>query len=504
MSRWLARSLAIAFTLAFVPANASDLARGAQALARTGSAPAYGGVPALRLATPDPTLASPAQVAAAWDPAAWRAYGGGLASGARASGANAVGLRLGTFSTDPAFEALAVEPVVAGIVRGRALAVAIPSAEVGTDPSAIHALDQPPLEAAIRGGAGAVGCTLPAATWVAALCRDPHVLAATLGRQVAFRGFVTGSSWTDFTTIERVRWAARKSGLLGRPPLPGSPAAAATLSRRLVQSGAVLLKNDGFVLPMDPATVRSLLVVGADDATLAALATVLPHTAIATAPADPVLAAKAAGRATACVVILGAPNDGEADLVHAVAVANPRTAVVLERGPVAMDWSLQAPALLIAWEPVAGTAQGLANVLAGLAAPAGRLPSAADGYPLGAGTTYAVFAYSGLRVDYGHGSEAPVTVSFLVGNAGVRAGTAVARLMLVPPGGGPALLAGFARVTLAPGRSRRVRLPLVARDFAVWSPAYNAWYVAPGKYLATVLDTASEPALSGSIRLVSR
>ena len=504
MSRWLARSLAVAFTLASVVANASGVDRGAQGLARTGSAPALGGVPALRLATPDPALASAEQVAAAWDPAAWHAYGAGLGSQARASGANAVALRLGTFSTDPAFEALEVEPVIAGIVRARTLAVAVPSAETATDPTAIHALDQPPLEAAIRGGAGAIACTLPAATWVAALCRDPHVLAATLGRQMVFQGFVTGSSWTDDSTIERVRWAARKSGLLGRPPLPASPAAAATLSRRLVQSGAVLLKNDDFALPLDPAAVRSLLVVGADDATLAALHAVLPQTAIATAPADPGQAAKAAARATACVVILGTPGDGEAELVRAVAGANRRTAVVLERGPEAMDWSAQAPALVIAWDPVAGTPQGLANVLAGLAAPAGRLPSAAGGYPLGAGTTYAVFAYSGLRVDYGHGSEAPVTVSFLVGNAGVRAGTAVARLMLVPPSGGPPLLAGFARVTLAAGQSRRVRLPLAARDFAVWSPAYDAWYVAPGKYLATVLDTAPEPALSGSIRLVSR
>jgi len=57
---------------------------------------------------------------------------------------------------------------------------------------------------------------------------------------------------------------------------------------------------------------------------------------------------------------------------------------------------------------------------------------------------------------------------------------------------------------LAAGQSRRVRLPLAARDFAVWSPAYNAWYVAPGTYLATVLDAAPAPALSGSIRLVSR
>ena len=132
------------------------------------------------------------------------------------------------------------------------------------------------------------------------------------------------------------------------------------------------------------------------------------------------------------------------------------------------------------------------------------MPFAAAGFPIGAGTTYANFAYSGFRVAYGHGSAAPVTVSFVVANAGTRSGTAVARLMLTPPGGGSPRLAAFVRVTLAPGRSRRVNLPLQVRAFAVWSPAYNAWYVAPGEYAATVLDTLPAPALSGSIRIVSR
>ncbi len=504
MKRWLAVSLALAFALAVVPAAAA-VVRGAQALARTGSAPAGGGVPALHLATPDPSLGSPAQIAAAWDPAAWRAYGIGLAASARIDGKNAIGLRLGGFSDDPTFEGFVAQPLVAGIVRGRALAVVVPAAEPSTDANALHALDLPPLEAALRGGAGAIGCTLPGVPWVAALCRDPHVLATALARDLRFEGFVTGSSWTDDTTPERVRWAARTSGLLGRPPLPGSPAASATLARRLVQSGAVLLKNDGAVLPFEPATTRSLLVVGAEDATVAALRAVMPSTAISTAPADRAAAVRSAAHVQACLLVLGPVDPNEADLVQALVKANPRIAIVLEREPDALDWIATAPAVLLAWAPLTATPAGVANLVVGLAAPGGRLPAAEAGLPLGSGSTYTTFAYSEFKVAYGRtATAAPVTVSFVVANTGARAGSAVARLMLAAPGGGGARLAAFARVTLATGRSRRVRLPLQARAFAVWSATYKAWYVAPGEYAATVLDTAPAPALSGPIRIVSR
>lgn len=502
MKVWLARLFVAASCVATVAAASADsTATGALALARRGAAAAAGGVPRLVLATPDPGIASPAQVGSAWDPSAWRAYGVAVAGRARSAGADVVALRLGLYAGDPQLEAFAVEPMVAGMVRGKTLVALVPSAEPGVTATALHELDLPPLEAGLRGGAGAVACTLPGAPWVAALCRDPRGLADALEREVRFDGFVTGSSFRELTTLRRVKRAARKAGLYGRPPLPVPAATIAGISRRLVQAGSVLLKNDGGVLPLPPATTGSLLLVGADEETRAAIAAAFPAATIAVRPSLDGAAAEA-GHYQAVIVLLGAPAPDEAAALDPVVAANPRTVVVLERPPVALEGASRAPAILLAWDPVLGTAPGLANLLAGKAAPAGRLAVATGGYATGAGTTYTSFALSGFAVAYGRGKH-PVTVSFLVRNTGRRPGTAVPRLRLDLPGGGTRL-AAFARVTLAPGRARRVSLPLQAKDFAVWSPSFKAWYVAAGRYGATVEDDAAGAPLTGSIRIVSR
>jgi len=499
---WLARFLVAAACASVVSvASADGIARGVAALARAGVAPAAGGVPRLVLATPDPAIAGPAQVGSAWDAGAWGAYGRGVAAAARAAGANVVAVRLGPFASDPQLESFAIEPIAAGITRAHALAALVPSAEPGTDPVALHALDLPPLEAGLRGGAGAIACTLPGAPWVAALCRDPRGLAKALERDVRFEGFVTGSSLRELTTWARVKRAVRKAGLYGRTPLPAAPGARAELSRRLVQSGAVLLKNDGDVLPLDPATTRSLLLVGADEAARAAVAAAFPSARI-DVQSDWAGAIAVAGRYQAVVIVTAAAGSDEAAGVAAIFAANPRTIAVVERSPAALEGPAAAAALLLAWDPVAGTAPAVANLLAGKAAPAGRLSVATASYPLGAGLTYTDFVFSGFEVTYGKG-RAPVTVSFLVRNAGKRTGTAVPRLTLDLPSGG-SRLAAFARITLAPGKERRIRLPLQARAFAVWSASFGAWYVAAGTYPATVADGPAGTPLEGTIRIVSR
>lgn len=67
--------------------------------------------------------------------------------------------------------------------------------------------------------------------------------------------------------------------------------------------------------------------------------------------------------------------DGQDALVSAVAQANPRTVVVVvNNGPVAMPWLQQAGAVLVAWYPGSAGSDAIANLLFGKVAPSGRLP----------------------------------------------------------------------------------------------------------------------------------
>ncbi len=71
---------------------------------------------------------------------------------------------------------------------------------------------------------------------------------------------------------------------------------------------------------------------------------------------------------------LALPN-GQDALVERVAAANPRTVVVLETGgPVLMPWLDRTAAVLEAWYPGQEGGEAIADILAGVVDPSGRLP----------------------------------------------------------------------------------------------------------------------------------
>jgi beta-glucosidase len=298
---------------------------------------------------------------------------------------------------------------------------------------------------------------------------------------------------------------------------PGPPSS--DLSRQIVQGGAVLLKNDAAVLPLNPSSLSSLALIGADPQTQAAFTAALPRTRVATiAPGDMDGALSAARAAQAALIVLGPQADpAEDQLVAAVAAANPRTVVVLERTPaIAPNWVANVPAVLLAWTPSAGTPQAIANLIAGQANPCGKLPVALPaqagsgelGFAFGEGLSYTAFAYSNLKISYGAADAPhPVTVRFSVRNAGSVGGTEVAQLYLGAPAdstGSPKALVGFVRFALRPGQSRNLAIALSARSFATWSPSYKAWYVAPGSYQAMLGDGSQSIRLTGQIRIVGK
>lgn len=255
--------------------------------------------------------------------------------------------------------------------------------------------------------------------------------------------------------------------------------------------------------------------------------------------------------------------DHQDALIQMVTPAQPKTAVVLETGgPVLMPWLARVPAVVQAWYPGQRGGEAIAGVLTGRVNPSGRLPitfpaSAAQpprpapvgldrltsleaqaaanpatagdyslksfpvdyvegadvGYrwyekrrqtPLfafGHGLSYTSFAYRNPVVS--GGDRLSVTVEVV--NTGSRAGADVPQLYVAREGSdAPMRLAAFARVTLAPGQSRRVTLTAEPRVIADYDTRLPGWRIAGGRYRvalardagdrSTMLTTTLDPA----------
>jgi beta-glucosidase len=239
------------------------------------------------------------------------------------------------------------------------------------------------------------------------------------------------------------------------------------------------------------------------------------------------------------------------ELISAVAAANPHTVVVIQAGaPVTMPWLSSVSSVLDDWYPGQTDGAALANVLFGRSDPSGHLPVTfpqslaqvpastqqqwpgvdgnvqfSDGldigyrwyddhnltplFPFGYGLSYTSFHYSDLQVQPSpDGATGDVTVSATVTNTGSRAGADVAQLYLTDPaavGEPPRQLAGFQRVSLAPGQSRQVTFQVTPRSEEWWDTAANGWSSDPGVYGVDVGDSSAlaDLPLSGSFTLAT-
>lgn len=230
-------------------------------------------------------------------------------------------------------------------------------------------------------------------------------------------------------------------------------------------------------------------------------------------------------------------------LVAAVAHANPHTAVVLQTGSaVAMPWIASAGAVLEVWYPGQEGGDAVASMLTGQTAPSGHLPitfprRASDAptsdstrypgvrgrvaysegvlvgyrwydakgiaplFPFGHGLSYTRFVYDSLTTTpAGDGWD----VRFRIRNDGARDGGEVAQVYLAPPTSAPVpmakqQLAGFARVSLAPGEARTVVVHLDRRALSYWSEARHDWVVASGARAFAVGSSSRDVRLRGTI-----
>jgi len=236
--------------------------------------------------------------------------------------------------------------------------------------------------------------------------------------------------------------------------------------------------------------------------------------------------------------------DGQDGLVRAVAAANPHTIVVLETGgAVLMPWVGDVAAVLEVWYPGIRGADAIANLLFGDANPSGKLPitfpvteadlahpvlqgpppqpaaqaaAPASGGPggrqqmqpfdvdyseglkigykwfdaegkeplfaFGYGLSYTTFSYSDLQTS---ASGDDVTVSFQITNTGDRTGAEIAQVYVGMPenlGEPPKRLVAWDKVSLEPGESTEVSLPLDPLHLSVFDADNDQWRVAPGDY----------------------
>ena len=242
---------------------------------------------------------------------------------------------------------------------------------------------------------------------------------------------------------------------------------------------------------------------------------------------------------------------GQDALIAAVAAANPNTIVVLQTGSaIAMPWLDQTAAVIEAWYPGVRGGEAIAGVLFGETNPSGRLPitfptsvndlprATIDGsdtlepdfqgrdgkdlslaanydiegsdigyrwnarmhkqalFPFGFGLSYTGFATAGLRVA---GKTATLTVS----NTGKREGATVAQVYLVSTPAGPQQrLAGFQKVSLKPGESRKLTIALEPRVLAEW--VGSGWTLAAGEYGFATGDNAEALGQTVTVRMPAR
>ena len=215
-------------------------------------------------------------------------------------------------------------------------------------------------------------------------------------------------------------------------------------------------------------------------------------------------------------------------LIHAVAVVQSNTVVVLNNGaPVVMsEWIDEVAAVLEAWMMGQAGGGAIADVLFGKTNPSGKLAETfplkltdtpayinwpgenstvryGEGlfvgyryynarqipvlFPFGHGLSYTTFTFGNARVSSTtcRDMDGP-TVSVDVTNTGKIAGKEVVQLYvhdqkssLVRP---PKELKGFAKVELQPGETKTVSIPLGFRSFAYFDPRYGQWITEDGEF----------------------
>jgi beta-glucosidase len=227
-------------------------------------------------------------------------------------------------------------------------------------------------------------------------------------------------------------------------------------------------------------------------------------------------------------------------LIRAVAAANSRTVVVLMGGGAILceAWRQLVPGILLLWYPGQEGGAALADVVLGRVSPSGRLPFAVPtsanhlppfdprarritydlwhgyrrlardrhpaAFPFGYGLSYSSFAYSDLRGGQATDADA-LQVELTVANSGSMAADHVVQLYAEPPGLAlerpSRMLVAFARVSLGPGESQRLTIPVPLRRLAYFDEASDGFRLEPGRHRLLVARHAEDAGLGVDLDL---
>lgn len=222
------------------------------------------------------------------------------------------------------------------------------------------------------------------------------------------------------------------------------------------------------------------------------------------------------------------------ELISAVAATGTPVVVVLIGGGavVTAPWIDSVAAVLVGWYPGDAGGDAIADILFGVANPAGRLPTTwplAEGqlplvynhkptgrgddyldltgepaFPFGHGLSYTSFEYSDLRISPTTVSRGDtVVVTATIRNSGTRAGDEVVQLYirdLLASVARPVMeLKGFARVrNLAPGEAVDVSLVVPVSRLAFFDQQMD-WTVEPGEFRVLVGSSSRDLRLRGTL-----
>ncbi|WP_280900356.1 fibronectin type III-like domain-contianing protein [Streptomyces sp. SAI-133] len=128
-------------------------------------------------------------------------------------------------------------------------------------------------------------------------------------------------------------------------------------------------------------------------------------------------------------------------------------------------------------------------------------------YAFGYGLSYTTFRHSALRIETALDGGLDVTVT--VTNTGGVEGTDVVQAYLGAPDRTPSgvqfapkALAAYERVTVKPGRSKRVTLHIALRQLQYWSDK-SGWTLATGRRDVLVGASARDTALRQQVRITA-